>query len=114
MLPHAHLNIKNFACNFCCLYFTIIIIKLRPLSTTETYTTFQDLYVAVNIPASKKGYASLQNVLRKVKKGSYKKCKCNVIRGVFKAKGFGKRETAIRRDEFLFMIITTRDNKIKS
>ncbi len=57
--------------------------ELPPPSTTETYTTFQDLYVAVNIHASKKGYASLQNVLRKVKKGNYKKYRRNVIRGMY-------------------------------
>ncbi len=34
--------------------------------------------------------------------------------GVFKAKGFGKKETATRRDEYPFMIIATRDNEIES
>lgn len=34
--------------------------------------------------------------------------------GVFKAKRFGKRETATRRDECLFIIIATQDNKIES
>ncbi len=34
-------------------------------------------------PRLKKGYASLQNILRKVKKGNYKKCKCNMIRGIY-------------------------------
>lgn len=34
--------------------------------------------------------------------------------GVFKAKRFGKRETATRRDECPFMIIATQDNKMES
>lgn len=34
--------------------------------------------------------------------------------GVFKAKGFRKRKTVIKRDEYSFMIITTQDNKIES
>ena len=33
---------------------------------------------------------------------------------IFKAKGFGKRETATRKDEYSFTIIATRDNKIRS
>ncbi len=33
---------------------------------------------------------------------------------IFKAKGFRKKETAIRKDEYPFMIIATRDNKIES
>lgn len=33
---------------------------------------------------------------------------------IFKAKGFGKRETPTKRDEYLFMIIVTWDNKIES
>ncbi len=69
--------------NLYCLYFTIIIIELHPPSNTEIYTTFQNLYIALNIRISKKGYALLQNVLRNVKKGNYKKYKYNVIRGVY-------------------------------
>ena len=35
-------------------------------------------------------------------------------RDVFKAKGFGKREIATKRDEYPFMILATWDNKIES
>ncbi len=33
---------------------------------------------------------------------------------IFKTKEFGKKETAIKKDEFLFMIIATQDNKTES
>ncbi len=67
--------------------------ELHPPSTIETYTTFQDLYVAVNIHVSKKGYISLQNVLRKVKKGNYKKYRYNMIRKIYlKSKDLEKRK----------------------
>ncbi len=80
---------------------------LRTLYYRNLYY-FSGLYVVVNIHTSKKDYASLQNMLRKVKKRNYKKYRCNVIREVvFKAKRFGKVETIIKRDEFLFRIIAT-------
>ncbi len=96
--------------------FTIaIIIELRPPYTTELYTTFQDLHVAVNIHASKKDYAITTKCSKKNKKEELRKVWMQCDKGGgFKAKEFGKKETATRRDECPFMIIATRDNKIES
>ena len=56
------------------LLFTIaIIMELRPPSTTEVYITFQDLHVAVNIYASKEGYAITTKRSKKNKKGELRK-----------------------------------------
>ncbi len=46
-------------CSLYYLYFIIIIIELCLPSTIEIYSTFQDLYITVNIYVSKKGYVSL-------------------------------------------------------
>ncbi len=89
--------------------------ELQPPSTTEVYTTFQDLHVAVNIHASKEGYAITTKRSKKNKKVELRKmCMQCDKDGVFKAKRFRKKETATRGDECLFMIIATRDNKIES
>ena len=89
--------------------------ELRPPSTTETYANFQDLHVAVNIYASKEGYAITTKRSKKSKKGELRKVWMQCDKGsIFKAKGFGKMETATRRDEYPFMIIATRDNEIES
>lgn len=58
----------------------------------------------------------LQNVLRKIKKRKLQKVwmQCDKS-GVFKAKGFRKRETATKKDKCLFMmIIVFQDNKMES
>ncbi len=89
--------------------------ELCPPSIIKTYTTFQDLHIAVNIHASKKGYAITTKCSKKNKKGELRKLWMQYDKGgVFKTKGFGKKETATRRDECPFMIIATRDNKIES
>ena len=89
--------------------------ELRPPSTTEVYNTYQDLYVAVNIHASKEGYAITTKRSKKNKKGELRKAwmQCDKS-GVFKAKGFGKKETATMKDEYSFTIIAIQDNKIGS
>lgn len=44
-------------CDLIILLFRIaIIIKVYPVSITEVYTTFQNLYIAINIYTSKKSY----------------------------------------------------------
>lgn len=43
--------------------------ELYPPSTIEIYTTFQDLHIAVNIHASKKGYAITTKYFKKSKNG---------------------------------------------
>ena len=55
------------------LFMIAIIMDLRPPSTTEVYTTFQDLHVAVNIHASKEGYAVTTKRSKKNKKGELQK-----------------------------------------
>ena len=82
--------------------------ELRPPFTTEVYNTYQDLYVTVNIHASKKGYAITTKHSKKNKKGELQKAwmQCDKA-GVFKAKRFGKKENAIRKDECSFTIIAT-------
>ena len=50
-----------------------IIMELHPPSTTEIYTTFQDLHVTVNIHASKEGYAITTKHSKKNKKGELQK-----------------------------------------
>ncbi len=97
------------------LFIIAIIMELRPPSTTEVYITFQDLHVAVNIYTSKEGYAITTKRSKKNKKGELRKVWMQCDKGgVFKAKGFGKKETATRRDECSFIIIATRDNEIES
>ncbi len=82
-----HKNILHILqCNLRCLYFTTIIMELRPPSTTETYTNFQDLHVAVNIHASKEGYAITTKQSKKNKKGELRKVWMQCDKGgVFKA-----------------------------
>ena len=72
--------------------------KLCPPSTIEIYTTFQDLYVAVNIHILKKGYVLLQNVLKKIKKENYKKYRYNIIRRMYlKPKNLEKEKRQLKK-----------------
>ena len=89
--------------------------ELRSLFTVEVYNTYQDLYIAVNIHASKEGYTITTKHSKKNKKGELQKAQMQYNKcGIFKAKEFGKKETATRKDECSFMIIATQDNKIRS
>ena len=82
--------------------------ELYPPFTIEVYNTYQDLYVVVNIHKSKEGYAIITKRSKKNKKGELRKTwmQCDKS-GIFKAKGFGKKETVIRKDECFFTIIAT-------
>ena len=58
----------------------------------------------------KKVMLLLQNVLRKIRKGSYKKCGCNVTKVVYlRPKDSEKGKTATKKDKCLFMIIVFQD-----
>ncbi len=109
MLPHTHLNIKTFSDAIFVVYHIIaIFMELRSPSTIDVYATFQDLHVAVSLHASKEGYAITTKRSKKNKKWELRKVWMQCDKGgVFKAKGFGKREAAKRKDECLFMIIGT-------
>ncbi len=66
-------------------------------------------------PCIKKRLYFTTKHFKKSKKGELQKVWMQCDKGgVFKTKGFGKREMTIRRDEYLFMIIVTQNNKIKS
>lgn len=57
MLLYIQLNIKTFSNAIFVIYHIIsIIMKLRPLSTIEIYTTFDNLYIAVNFHRLKESY----------------------------------------------------------
>ena len=55
------------------LFMIAIIMELRPPSTIEIYTNFQDLHVAVNIHASKEDYAITTKRYKKNKRGELRK-----------------------------------------
>ena len=80
--------------------------ELCPPSTTEVYNTYQDLYVIVNIHESKEGYTITTKHSKKNKKGKLQKAWIQCDKGgLFKAKEFGKRETATRKNKCFFTII---------
>lgn len=63
----------------------------------------------------KKVMLLLQNDLKKIRKRSYEKYRYNVTRVVYlKLKNSEKKETAIRGDNYPFIIIAIQDNKMDS
>lgn len=70
---------------------TSIIMELCLSSIIEVYNIYQDLYIAVNIHASKEDYAIITKYSEKNKKGELQKAWMQYDKGgIFKAKGFKK------------------------
>ena len=80
--------------------------------TIDVNDSCQDLYVAVNTYASTEEYAVMTERSENNNKGELQKVLMQFDKAeMFKAKGFGTRDTSTRKDEYLFVIIAIRDNK---